>query len=359
MVCLTAGDVARAHALLGTAQEVLAQRRAVYQAPIELCAADRSVARDLDVLDHPVSRGHLGEVISGSTDYDPSALCALSASGSPVVVAGRPVRVASTASAAEVLRPALRRVTGELSQHGTGTSPLAVVTAADPTFAEGRDLFLDGVRLALRHMPVLTSDLLPHLSLVALLHRGTAVRLGSASAREFPGLILLPEPRSALEAAEALVHEGAHVTLFDLAITRSVFGPAQYAAPGFSPSWGSAGQRPWALEQTLAACHAYFCLAAFADTLGDDDPEPSESSLLPKAATRAQEIGAWLRSQAGFLGADGRALLGALLGVPPPAGDTSGGHTVEIGSGDEGFVRRVGDRTLVAHRGRPIRLYWN
>ena len=41
-------------------------------------------------------------------------------------------------------------------------------------------------------------------------------RLGSASAREFPGLVLFPEPQTALEVAEALIHEGAHQKFFDL-----------------------------------------------------------------------------------------------------------------------------------------------
>jgi hypothetical protein len=355
---LTAGDVARCHALLGNSEDVVAQRRAVYQVPIELLAEDRTVADVLDVLDHPITRGHLADVLSGSTDYDPGALCALTESAGAVEVAGHPVRVAESPSAPATLLPALRRVAAELARHGADPRPPSVLTADDPGFGLARGRFLDGVRLAVRLMPPLALALLPHVVLVALLRADTARRLGSASAREYPGLVLLPEPASVLEAAEAFVHEGAHVAFFDLAITRSVLGPDQYAAPAFAPSWAAVDQPGWPLEQTFAAYHAYCCLAAFADTLGEDDPEPSESSLLPKAATRAREIGDWLRSQASFLGADGRTLLGALLGVPPAAWQASGKPAVPMESGGEGFVRRVGDRTLVAYRGRPVRMYW-
>ena len=79
-----------------------------------------------------------------------------------------------------------------------------------------------GIELAVSVAPELALDLLPHVALFAVVDSECSGQLGSASLREFPGLILLPEPRSSVEVAEALIHEGAHQKFFDLAMTRSV-----------------------------------------------------------------------------------------------------------------------------------------
>jgi hypothetical protein len=154
------------------------------------------------------------------------------------------------------------------------------------------------------------------------------------------------------EAAEAFIHEGAHQKFFDLAITRAVFGPNQYAAPPMRPSW--APGTAWPLEQTFAAWHAYRCLTVLAEALHRHTLPAA--SLLQVAAPRAAELGRWLAAHGEYLGPDGHDLLESVDGYrsacPAPT---------QLGSaplGPSASVRRVGGRTLVAHRTNPIEVYW-
>jgi hypothetical protein len=351
--------------VFGTASEIVEQRRAVYQAPIELLSADPSAAMDVDILDHPVTRGHLAEVISGTAEYDHTALRLLSEVADEVTTAGgHVVRVAASRDASDVLAPALRRVAGELGRHGLDAAAPEVLSSTDSGFGAGRDRLLAGIDLAVRVTPALALDLLPHVALFALLRPDRVDRLGSASAREYPGLVLLPEPDSALEAAEAFVHEGAHQKFFDLAITRSVFGADQYSAPGFCPTWAPEPHMAWPLEQTFAAFHAYRCLATFMYALRDGSAAtPGSGSLLPVAGDRAAEIGDWLLGHTAFLGPDGVRLVTGLIDGRQAEGDDDSIRTALPAPGNESevnrdFVRYVGGRTLVARRGRPMQLLW-
>lgn len=343
----------RTHAGFGSAGDVIAQRRAVYQLAVDLLDPDNAAEADPDVLDNPMVRAHLGLVLSGDAGYRSAKLRPLSElTGPPVPVpaAGR-TRVAGCPAARAALAPALTRVATELRRHHIVDQPPVLLTETAPEFPAARRRLLAGIGMAAEATPALTADLLPHVAAFAVV-RDESGRLGSASAREYPGLVALPAPRSVAEAAEAFIHEGAHQKFFDLAITRAVFGPDQYAAPPMRPSWAPGAA--WPLEQTFAAWHAYRCLSVLAEALDRHTPPPA--SLLQVAAPRAAELGRWLAAQGGCLGPDGHDLLESVDGhrsarpAPTPLGCAPLGPSAS--------VRRVGARTLVAHRTNPIEVYW-
>lgn len=367
---LTAGDVREAHERLGRADEIVHQRRVLYAAAIDLSAEGRqptSVADD--VLDNPAVRAHLGSVLGGRARYSPDHLRPLSelvASGFAAEVGGCPVRLASAPAASSVLAGALRRITGELERHGDENSELGLLTVnQSKDIEEAYGYLVEGVRLAVRIAPELALDLLPHVGLFAVVLTKESARLGSASAREYPGLIMMPAPGSALEVAEALVHEGAHQKFFDLGMTRDILTWWSPQAPRYAPSWAPPGAPAWPLEQSVAAWHAYHCLAVFYRCLAGSGDESAlhADSLLPKASRRAAEIGRWLRGQGSFLGRDAHRLIAALEGVGPddpwPRHDV-GPEIHRAVDNESVVVRRAGKRTLVG-LARPDRrpdLYW-
>jgi hypothetical protein len=360
---LRPSDLRQAHAALGEVDELIDQRRAVYEVTVDVMS-ESDVRTGSSELDNPIVRGHLGSVLAGVASFEPRALRPL---GDLVEencvswVEGHPVRLASTAGAAEALAGALGRIGRELQRHGSRSSA-ALLTSGTPEFAAIRERVRAGVELAVRLAPELVLDLLPHVSLFAVISADASDRLGSASAREYPGLIVIPEPRSSFEVAEALVHEGAHQKFFDLALTRSLLGTRNRPSPLFRPPWADDDAPAWPVEQTYAAFHAYCCLAAFAQVLeGAHDVEVHEYSLVPVAAHRARVIGDWLFEHAGFLGADGHFLLGELTGRPPaePA-EPAEGVTVPDLMSDPGLsaIRSCGSRTLLLRRSQPVELFW-
>jgi hypothetical protein len=360
----SAPDVLRAHALFGLPAEIVEQRRAVYLAPIRMITGDPGAEIEADLLDHPISRGHLGEVIAGAAEYDRESLCSLAGSATAYGLgAGCALRLADSDASRRALDPAVRRVAAVLDRHGVDGPPPAVLTSADPRFPEARDRLIAGAELALAAAPELVSDLLAHVSLFALLEAGDG-RLGSASAREYPGLVLLPEPASPLEAAEAILHEGAHQKYFDLLITRSILGPEHASAPPFEPDWRGGAGPAWPLEQTFAAFHAYSCLAHFRGALdGAGIPPPGGGSLLPLAVDRARRLGEWLAGNASFLGVDGAELVRALRNRPTVVETrrvvASRRPVVDFDRlPPDVFVWPFKGRALVARRGRPMLLEW-
>jgi hypothetical protein len=365
-VSLNAGDLRRAHERIGRADELVEQRRALYAIAIELGAGrGEPLSVDPDILDNPVVRGHLGEVLGGRVELSRSELrplAVLVAPGYTSDVAGHSVRLASAPTAHRALDGVVRRIGDELQRQGDENFRLELLTTKRrEELDEAHRLLVDGVRLAVRLAPDLALDLLPHVTLFAVVDGHGSGRLGSASAREFPGIILVPQPRTALEVAEALVHEGAHTKFFDMATTRRILGPLSHTAPRFARSWAPAGAPDWPLEQSLAAWHAYRCLEAFAhcvDAAAEDIPL-HDDSLLPEAAVRADEIGEWLRRCGPFLGADAHDLIGYLDGSRPydaPPIDEADLRGVEEAA--DALTRPVGSRTLVAKRGAPPELYW-
>jgi hypothetical protein len=363
-VPLGVAELQRAPALFGAPDEVIAQRRALYAALLELFSGDMPLEPvNEGVLDSPAVRGHLGAVLAGDTHFAASrchSIDELVDESCRTEIGGCVVQLASTSSAREGLTDAVLRISDELQRYGADAPRVTLVTTVDRP--DMRALFgqiVKGVELAVHLAPALALDLLSHVSLFAVLARDTSGRLGSASAREFPGLILIPEPRSPLEVAEALIHEGAHQKFFDLATTRALFGVQSDQTPLFSPSWAPTGAPSWPIEQTFAAWHAYCCLSVFRESLGTltiyDD------SLLPHAEQRRVEIGEWLLAHGGALGRDGHVLLGGVLDRRPAREGTDTPVDVArsaIAADGSSLVRRVGERILIVTRSSPVELVW-
>jgi HEXXH motif-containing protein len=358
----SAGELRRAHADIGPAVEVIGQRRALYSAVHDMVTGGRTDPDvDVDLLDSPAVRGNLGEVLAGTGTYRADlcvALSALVATGFEQTVGSHVVRMASTTTAATALCGALTRIAASLP--GRGPAPALLADPDDPASKAAFEQIVEGVHLAVDSAAELALDLLPHVSLFAVLTAAGSERLGSASAREYPGLILVPPPESPLEAAEALIHEGAHQKFFDLATTRSLFAP-ELSDRRFVPSWAEGDSPGWAIVQTFAAWHAYTCLAAFAATQAGRSDLPAHS-LLPHAEVRAAEIGEWLLDNGGALGPDGHSLLFHTIGRNPTDayGDVAF-TTADLGfdpASPEWIVRQAEGRTLLARRGSPLELYW-
>jgi hypothetical protein len=237
----------------------------------------------------------------------------------------------------------------------------------DPGFPAASALVVAGLELAASISSSLVDDLLPHVAGFAMITGAEHGRLGSASLRDYPGLIVLPRPSSALEVAEALVHEGAHQLLFDLCVTCTMLGTSDSATPTFRPSWSPASRPTWPLAQALAAFHAYTCLATFFQLINASDASTvvHDSSLLPQAAQRADEIGGWLVHHSEHLGTDGRDFVRLLRGTTELSGRGSRrgdepGVIVDFqaDASRPTAVRDCGEWTLVARRGSSIELFW-
>lgn len=353
-------DVVAAHTALASRVDLIEQRRLLYSMVHELVSPSGSQPLDdPDVLDSPVARALLGARMAGSRafvpDEDLAGLSSLSEDWT-VQAVGTSIAVAVTPSAVRALHAALARVAEEMSgAGGSGIWP-SILTARDgDRLRASIGLVARGAALAYSAEPALVQDLLPHVALLAIVEKGS--RLGSASVREFPGLVLVPEPASALEAAEALVHEAAHQKIFDFAVTYDFFPAHAAACPPCVPSWRP-GDARWPLEQTLAAWHAYHCLAALAGGLGHDGLDNAGSgSLLTVAERRAEILGNWLYGHRRYLGADARLLLAGLGGWAPD-GVAEPVVPIRIPVGPVIGRRRHGTRQLVGIGGRSPRIYW-
>jgi hypothetical protein len=358
---LTAGDVECIHGLFGGVDELLTRRRAIYRLSVELArGAPDETDPPIDVLDNPTVRAHLADVLAGISAYDSSRMSRLSRFVEPsarVDVAGHQVRLASTPDAALALEGALRHIDAALVR---GTNSPLVLEGSQQFTAVVRTL-TGGIELAVSVAPELALDLLPHVALFAVVDSEYSGQLGSASLREFPGLILLPEPRSSVEVAEALIHEGAHQKFFDLAMTQSVLDPLTRLR--YAPPWRPSDAPRWPFEQCVAAFHAYSCLAAF-DVALRNAPEIAlhSDSLLPFAADRAEVLGSWLLDHREFLGPDGQKLVARLIGAEfdePPAPTGVDDLMSELSASSEPVVvQRCGEWTLIMQLTRPAVLLW-
>jgi hypothetical protein len=347
---------------LGSVDELIAQRRAVYAATVDLMS-DAPPPLGPEELDSPAVRGHLGAVLAGQSPLEPHALRSvddLVDDDAHLRLGTQPVRLACSTRAPGVLAGALRRIGREL--HGATGSGVGLLTSEAPAFPEVWKVFRRGVELAARIAPELVYDLLPHVALFGVTPVEASNGLGSASAREFPGLIIIPEPASPFEVAEAVVHEGAHQKFFDLAVTRALLGNLSSSTPLFRPPWAPQGSSAWPLEQAFAAFHAYCCLTALGEVLKQQsNVRPHEFSLVPQASERAALIGDWLQAHGQFLGVDGHFLVGRLSGRSPDAAPepAENKQLSDLTSGPEETVTRsCGNRTLVLRRTRPIELFW-
>ncbi|MGH2952333.1 MAG: aKG-HExxH-type peptide beta-hydroxylase, partial [Solirubrobacterales bacterium] len=318
-----------------------------------------------DVIDSPLARNRIGDALAGRPGFACSALIGISA----VADAGsraQELRVASRPEANTLLDRALDTVELELQQQQAAFGSPELLTEADgERFTAALAVLRDGLALARSASPELIDDLMAHIALVGIIDARRAGRLASASPRAFPGLILLRSPQSSIEVAEALVHEGAHQKLFDLALTHDLLSAGSDRCPPFHPPWAPAG-RLWPLEQTLAACHAYACLARFAldadATAGGHVLGPD--SLLPVARERSAILGQWLLDQDDHLGADAHILLEGPIGRRPRTARPIGVCSDPVATDyvvDTALEFRRGsspDRVLVGRPSQPPELYW-
>lgn len=358
---LSPSDLRDVHSTFGSAEMLVRRRRATYSAVLELVAG---AADDMssDVLDSPAVRAHLGQIIDG-VEYRPEAMTPLSriANRAAGITSGvsRTCVVGDTEARA-LLADAVRNIASELPATIDRSGEIQLLLDGDPGFDTASRIVVDGLELAMKLCPELADDLLPHVALFAVLAEGECARqLGSASIRDFPGLVVVPQPGSALEVAEALVHEGAHQKFFDLGLVRSIFNEKFCEAPFFGSSWAPRTAPRWPLEQCVAAFHAYTCLATFYESVSASDlGQPlHEFSLLPVAGERAAELGTWLSRNVQFLGPDGRVFVSRLTRAREPVDDAP---IVDV-KPDEALtsvVRVCDEWTLFAQKADRVELYW-
>jgi hypothetical protein len=355
-------DLPSTHAAITPIGALISIRRALYQLAVELLdLSPPPGGLPADVLDNPVSRGRIGAALATGERIVAATLPSCSAlvvDGCRLPVGRVELLVASRADAQELLSNALNAIGNELSKVDRGAGSLRLLTEADgDRFTDAFGFVREGVALARSISPALIDDLLPHIALLGIVDPRGVKSLGSASSRRFPGLVLVPAPRSAAEVAEAIVHEGAHQKLFDLAVTGAVLTEESDLCPPFEPSWPPTG-RQWPMEQALAAGHAYACLAHFAldaEKVGALDVFDS-GSLLRAAPERSNLIGRWLFDRAKWLDADAHTLLAGLCGRRPVTeGDREaplvGQHTDYVLEGGWTLRRcQETDRVLVGRR---------
>jgi hypothetical protein len=369
------GDLPEVHASIAPVDALLDARRTLYQLASDLLrpAADLT-GLEPNVLDSPSFRGRIGRALATGPPMLSDEVVPLDAVVADIgwLHSGhRRIPVASRREANVQLCDAVAAVGAELTRQTASVRSLRLLTEADgERFPAALEPIAGGIALARSLSPALADDLLAHVALLGVVDPDSAGTLASASSRSYPGLVLLSPPRSAVEAAEWLVHEAAHQKLFDLAITGSMLTVESDGCPPFEPTWPPVG-RQWPLEQTLAAAHAYSCMAQLVDDAGGiaafDAVE--SGSLLPVARERATILCEWLLERGGYLGADAHILIAGMCGrrpaaAPAPSGGPAQRHRGTSGSGrmvEPGLVIRRcsrSDRVLVGRRSRPPELFF-
>ena len=201
-------DVPAMHAAIAAQSTLQRERRALYQLAAELLEQGAPPVLELDVIDSPLARHRIGDALAGHGNLVSSTLVginALAASGS----AAHDLRVVSQPEANMLLAAALRTVGEELgAQQAASGLPVLLTETDGERFVSARNVLRDGVALARSVSSELINDLLGHIALVGFIEPQVAGRLVSASPRTYPGLVLLKAPRTSIEVAEALVHEG-------------------------------------------------------------------------------------------------------------------------------------------------------
>jgi hypothetical protein len=357
-------DVVEAHRTVAPRDALLRDRRAVYRLAALLLDEFDAAQLPEERLDSPLLRHAIGEALAGrgAVLADGSAM---DATDSLTVRVGA-LRLVADSDASTKLAAAVQDIQDRRDFGRSDGPPLRLLTRSEPPrFTAACGIVEGGVALVSAASSELIADLLPHVSLVAVVEHTSADGLLSASSRQYPGLIVLEEPRTALQAAEALVHEAAHQKLFDLEITHEFYTDSSQDFPLFEPPWHSAGKQ-WNIEQAMAAAHAYACLSRFASDLrimlGGLPVE--KDSLLPFAAQRRDLIGTWLLGHSDFIGSTARRLLTSLTGqseeeeVPPLTSRPTPGGLLSTLTDQHAHRIVLGDRTLVGVRSRPPTLFW-
>lgn len=360
-------DIPAVHAAIAESSALQRERRALYQLAADLLEQGGPQALDPDVIDSPLTRHRIGDALAGRASLTCATLVGISALAAAGGVQG--LRVASHPEANTLLAEALDTVGAELGRQEAASWPPELLTEADgELFTSALAILRDGVALARSVSRELFEDLLGHVALVGIVAPQRAGLLASASCRTFPGLVLLTT-HSSIDVAEALLHEGAHQKFFDLAITHDLLNTDSDRCPPFHPPWAPE-ERLWPLEQTLAAWHAYACLAWFAHDAGVTTGARAigTDSLLPVAGERSKILGQWLLNKGDHLGTDAHTLLNGLIGRRP--------RTVRVAASCSNAMarpaaadyvidsrlefRRCGspDRVLVGRPSQPPQLYW-
>jgi hypothetical protein len=358
-------DIPALHAAIAPSSALHGERRALYQLATELLPGDCSLALGPDIIDSPLVRNQIGDALAGRSGLTCSRLVGVSALAD-ADNAAHDLPVASRSEANTLLVDALEFIGAELARQREMFGPPRLLTESDgESFTSALTVLREGVVLAHSISPGLIDDLLTHVALVGILDPQQASGLTSASTRAFPGLVLMERPRSDIEAAEALVHEGAHQKLFDLGITHDLLTIDSDRCPPFHPPWAPK-DRSWSLETALAACHAYACLARFALDAGvtSSNRAVGHGSLLPLANERKEIVGQWLLDNGHYLGSDAHTLLAGLLGRQPRTAGPDDRCAEPLAADyvvDAELVFRrciCSDRVLVGRPSRPPQLYW-
>ncbi|HVW40325.1 MAG TPA: HEXXH motif-containing putative peptide modification protein [Amycolatopsis sp.] len=355
-------DATAVHNALAPTSTLIAERRALYQMAHDLFSRTAAALSD-EQLDNPLFRYRIGEALAGRIPFGASPHDDLAGVATGLAAGPARLNLVSGADANHRLADAMRVIH---AQTGAAGAPPRVLTAADADFPAARAIAAAGLRTALDVSPRLVGDLLPHMSLLAILDPATSGGLVSASSRLFPGLILIDRPSCPYDVAEALVHEGAHQKFFDLAITHDFLGADLTHDRMFHPSWSGAS---WPVEQVIAAFHAYACLAQFGEDVAarGDTAELGPTSLLTIAREREAEIGRWLLRSEDALEVDARWFLRSFLRVhtdsPPPAEISQLDGRYELVPSLLRVARMAASgRALLAHAGErhdaPPRLVW-
>ncbi|MET9227368.1 HEXXH motif-containing putative peptide modification protein [Lentzea sp. NPDC003310] len=342
------------HAAIAPAGVLVDERRTLYRLAGEIYAPGARLSDNL--LDHPAVRYELGRALAGHEDLDGETLFA---AARIEVADAAGIAVVSDSDATSKLATPLRIIAP------AGAKPQVLTRADGERFAAALALVAEAVELFRALAPEMSDDLLAHLDLFVVLKSETSGGVVSASTRYMPGLVLIDEPATAMEVAEALVHEGSHLKFFDFAVTRDFLDARSHRADHFVNSWSRV---EWPMEQAYAAWHAYTALSQFA--LQCESQQLSPLSLLPKAHERAAEIGQWLVEHQADLCSDARWLLHALRGTAPSRDEmpsTMDGDTLA-----EQFLetdhlqlvpgvrraRAASGRSVAATASRPPNIFW-
>ncbi|MGW6445322.1 aKG-HExxH-type peptide beta-hydroxylase [Lentzea sp. NPDC055074] len=342
------------HAAIAPAGVLVDERRTLYRLAGEIFAPGARLSDKL--LDHPAVRYELGRALAGHEDLDAETLFEAASidvrDAEGVDVVSDPEAVRKLATALRIIAPA-------------GARPQILTEADGERFTSALALVAEAVRLFRGLAPEMSDDLLAHLDLFAVLKSGTSGGVVSASTRYLPGLVLIDEPTTAMEIAEALVHECSHLKFFDFAVARQFLDSRSHQTEHFVNSWSKV---QWPLEQAFAAWHAYTALSQFHRVC--ESQELSPVSLLPKARDRAAEIGRWLVEHEDALCSDARWLLHALLDISPGPGEmpsTMDGTSLTGQDLDNGHLqlapglrhaRAASGRSVVATATRPLDIFW-
>jgi len=358
-------DIPALHATIAPPSALHEQRRTLYQLAADLLEVDGPRVLELDIIDSPLARQQIGDALAGRSRLSRARLVAVSAVAA-AHSAAHGLRVVSRPEANTLLADALGDIGAELERRREPSTRPRLLTEVDGSrFTAALAVLRDGVTLARSISPELVDDLLTHVALLGILDPQRTGGLASGSSRTFPGLVLVEGCRSSIDVAEALVHEGAHQKLFDLGITHDLLTIDSDRCAPFHPPWTPA-DRFWSIETTLAACHAYACLARFAQDAGVTTGMRMVGlgSLLPVARDRSEIIGRWLLDNGDCLGNDAHTLLVGLFDGRPRIAATDDMHCGAVAAHyviDAELVFRhcsSSDRVLVARPSLPPQLYW-